>query len=164
MICHNNKCAASFDPTRYNQKYCTVSCRNYGKVRAWRNKQGHRCACGQYILPESSKCKKCSVEAIILFTKDLTLGDYQNLPSVKGRHPSWKNSHVRSFARVWNKSLDKQCRSCGYNKHVEMAHRKPIKDFLPTATLGEINSIDNIIPLCPNCHWEFDNGILASVV
>ena len=26
-----------------------------------------------------------------------------------------------------------------------------------SALLGEVNSEDNAIQLCPNCHWEFDN-------
>ncbi len=27
--------------------------------------------------------------------------------------------------------------------------------------MGEVNSKDNIIQLCPNCHWEFDKGLLS---
>ena len=26
--------------------------------------------------------------------------------------------------------------------------------------LAEINNIENIIPLCPTHHWEFDNGVM----
>lgn len=80
------------------------------------------------------------------------------MSSVKDKHPSWINSHVRQFARYWLNHLRLEpCRHCGYDKHVELAHIKPISEYSIDATLGEINSEENIIPLCPNCHWEFDN-------
>jgi hypothetical protein len=28
------------------------------------------------------------------------------------------------------------------------------------ATVAEVNADENIIVLCPNCHWEFDHGII----
>ena len=90
--------------------------------------------------------------------KDLTIGEYRHRVSVKGKHPSWLHSHIRSFARTWLKELkEKACAFCGYNKHVELAHIKGLKEFSDDALLGEVNSIDNVIQLCPNCHWEFDN-------
>lgn len=54
-----------------------------------------------------------------------------------------------------------KCAVCGYDKHVEICHKKAIKDFPDTTLLSEINSIDNLIALCPNCHWEFDNNLLS---
>lgn len=54
-----------------------------------------------------------------------------------------------------------KCAVCGYDKHVEICHKKAIKDFPDTALLSEINSTDNLIALCPNCHWEFDNKLLS---
>lgn len=47
--------------------------------------------------------------------------------------------------------------NCGYNKHYEVCHVKDIKDFDRDSTVYEINHADNLIHLCPNCHWEFDN-------
>jgi predicted HNH restriction endonuclease len=23
-----------------------------------------------------------------------------------------------------------------------------------------VNALDNLVGLCPNCHWEFDHGLL----
>lgn len=62
-----------------------------------------------------------------------------------------------------NKSLkDKytSCQRCSYSKHIELCHIKVIHTFDINSTLGEINSPDNLLILCPNCHWEFDNGLL----
>ena len=87
-----------------------------------------------------------------------TIGEYRQLSSVKGKHPSWVNSHIRNFARSWFKHLTKlPCAHCGYDKHVELAHIKAISEFKDTDLLSDVNSADNIIQLCPNCHWEFDN-------
>lgn len=52
------------------------------------------------------------------------------------------------------------CAICGYSTHIEIAHIKAVSDFEDSATIAEINSIDNLIALCPNHHWEYDNGIL----
>ena len=49
---------------------------------------------------------------------------------------------------------------CGYEKHVEACHIKPVKEFGMDALLSEVNSAENIAPLCPNCHWELDSGLL----
>lgn len=53
-----------------------------------------------------------------------------------------------------------KCIICGYSHYVEVAHKKPVSDFSDEATLAEINHIDNLMGLCANHHWEFDNGIL----
>lgn len=65
--------------------------------------------------------------------------------------------HGRSVVR----GRIKVCAYCGYDKHVEMCHIIPIRNFSKDATVGEINSSDNLIFLCPNHHWEFDNNLLS---
>lgn len=94
--------------------------------------------------------------------KELTLQDYWSKDSLKNLHPSSKNAHIRAQARSNFKDLiSKPCHNCGYDKHVELCHIKPIRDFLPTSKIKEVNSYDNLIQLCPNCHWEFDNGLIT---
>lgn len=95
------------------------------------------------------------------FIKSKTLKEYYDLPSIKDKHPSWRHSHVRVLNRSWNKELIKlPCSNCGYDKHVELAHIKAISSFPETATLGEINSPENNLVLCQNCHWEYDHDLL----
>lgn len=43
---------------------------------------------------------------------------------------------------------------------MEIAHIKAVSEFEESSTIAEINSIDNLIALCPNHHWEYDNGII----
>lgn len=63
-----------------------------------------------------------------------------------------KNKYMKSGRML-------SCAICGYNKHIEIAHIKPVSSFNDEATIGEINSIDNLIALCPTHHWEYDNGL-----
>ena len=64
---------------------------------------------------------------------------------------------VRSRARSTIKHLPKVCSKCGYDKHVECCHIKPISEFPLSTKISEVNSENNLILLCPNCHWEHDN-------
>ena len=52
------------------------------------------------------------------------------------------------------------CFVCGYTHHVQVCHKKAVSDFDDKALVKEINDIDNLVALCPNHHWEFDNKIL----
>ena len=52
------------------------------------------------------------------------------------------------------------CSICGYDKHSEIAHIKPVSSFDDNALIKDINNPDNLIALCPNHHWEYDNGLL----
>ena len=95
-------------------------------------------------------------------TKKLTLAEYWAKASVSGKHPSWKNSHIRALNRAWNRDLTElPCAVCGYAHHVELCHIKPLSAFPPTATVGEVNARENVIQLCRNHHWELDNGLLS---
>ena len=78
---------------------------------------------------------------------------------------SWQTarSSIQKDARITYQasSKPKQCIICGYDKHYEVAHIKAVSDFDGTALISEINNIDNLIALCPNHHWEYDNGLLT---
>lgn len=88
-----------------------------------------------------------------------TLKECQNKNSLSGKHPSWKSSYVRQACYSLNKAIkDSPCQFCGYAAHTELCHIKPVSSFDETATLNEVNHPDNILVLCSNHHWEFDNG------
>lgn len=107
----------------------------------------------------SGYCPECKNNFVSC--KNRTLGEYKQKLSVKNKHPSWMFSHIRIFNRNWNKHLTKlPCQKCGYTLHIELAHIRPISDFPDSATLAEINQESNILALCPNHHWEFDNSFI----
>jgi predicted restriction endonuclease len=93
--------------------------------------------------------------------KEMTLEQHLRRESIKDKHPSWKSAHIRNFNRSWNKDLlNLSCQVCGYKHHIELAHIKPISSFSEQDKLGVINDSSNILVLCPNHHWEFDNNVL----
>jgi predicted restriction endonuclease len=53
------------------------------------------------------------------------------------------------------------CKVCGYNKHIQVCHIKSVSSFNDDNLITDINSFDNLIGLCPNHHWEYDNGYLV---
>jgi hypothetical protein len=66
------------------------------------------------------------------------------------------------FCRTWNRDLTKlPCQVCGYSLHIELAHIKSVSSFDANTQLGIVNAPSNILVLCPNHHWEFDNGKLT---
>ena len=159
--------------SKTGRHFCSRSCSaTFNNVGVQRNPaKPYNCkACNEvYFLDYKHRrtvvCRKCSdngnkTNSDII--KELTLKEYRNKDSVKNKHASWKNSHIRNFCRSWNKDLQKQpCQNCGYSKHVELCHIKPVSSFSDDAKLKTVNSPDNLLILCRNCHWEFDHNLLA---
>lgn len=144
-----------------NPKFCSKSCSaSYNNTLYPKRKLKRKCSkCDNNVKSyRHTLCREHHEEYKNTKYKNKTIGEYRQLSSVKGKHPSWTNSHIRSFARSWLRHLTKlPCSICGYDKHVELAHIIAVSKFADTALLSEVNSEENIIQLCPNCHWEFDN-------
>lgn len=153
-----------------NKKYCSRKCATKSNNVLFPKRKTKK------------KCQKCNENAINYrhsfceihqkeylnnkpqYYQNLTLEDYWNKKSLSNLHKSSKNAHIRGLARSWFKDLTKlPCANCGYNKHVELCHIKPISSFDSCSKVKDVNSKTNIIQLCPNCHWEFDNGFLNLV-
>lgn len=149
-----------------NPKFCCKSCsamwtnKNYPKKKTKR--KCIQCS-GQVATYRDSRCPECKKKHIeeTENRKHMTIKEYINKDSVKGKHPSWKHAHIRGIARVQHKDILKlPCINCGYHKHVELCHIIPISAFDENTTLEIVNHKHNVIQLCPNCHWEFDNRLL----
>ena len=139
-----------------NPKFCGRSC-----AAKWTNKHypkrkkvnfPNTCEiCGVGIDYRSKRCVKCCG-----FLGDMTLKEaiYQK------HHKSSAFALIRTRARAEGKKLgfDKCCK-CGYDKHIEVAHIKPISSFSDEVMISVINARENIMPLCPNCHWEYDHNL-----
>ena len=146
----SQSCAATFTNKTHPKRKLVRTCVKCDKVIA-----NYRTT---FCLEHLAEYKMWSKESVKL----KTVGEYRNKESVKNKHPSWKHSHVRNLAKTWLKELRTlPCANCGYDKHVELCHIKGISQFDDNAVIGEINNEENIIQLCPNCHWELDNGLLS---
>ena len=67
-------------------------------------------------------------------------------------------THARNL--YMSSGLPRRCAICGYDKHVDVAHIRRVSSFSDETLIGEINSMTNLMPLCPNHHWEFDHDLL----
>ena len=70
-------------------------------------------------------------------------------------------SQIRYHGRnLYKKELSSLCcEKCGYDKHVELCHKQAISEFDKNTLVLEVNRRDNIMFLCPNCHWEYDHNL-----
>lgn len=117
------------------------------------------------LIPKRTKVIKCTkCDNVVHKNNTLCIDhfeEYNNkIETIKQQtKESTSNSRIRSLNRSWNKDLTlSKCIKCNYDRFVQLAHIKAVKDFSEDALLSEINSPLNVIPLCPTCHWEFDNG------
>lgn len=103
-------------------------------------------------IEKESVNKKEKFEFILSLTKKDLIEKHQIY--YKFRSVIRKHAHF-----IFNKHHKHQeCKICGYDIHVEVCHIKSVSSFGDDTMISEINSIDNLVGLCPNHHWEFDNG------
>lgn len=145
-----------------NPKFCSRKCSAIITNQIPKRKTNKKCSqCNNFVRHHRSKLCEYHYQ-FKMNIKNMTLAEYTERECIKKLHPSSKFAHIRGFCRSWNKDKTKlPCYNCGYTKHVELAHIKPIAYFKPTDKLGDINSPKNVVQLCPNCHWEFDNKLLS---
>ncbi len=131
--------------------FCSRKCATifFGKKRKTLPKMCNECG---KSYKRKATVKKCSV--CISRMKNRLL----NVKKKDTTHPKIR-SHARVIYFRTNKNAN-NCENCGYDKHIQICHKKNVSDFGDEARLKDINHIKNLIGLCPNCHWEFDNGLL----
>lgn len=106
--------------------------------------------------PKKKKIIKEKEEKVFLadsYTKKEIFEKYKNWQSAR----SSIRKRAQQTYEISNKP--KHCIKCGYNKYYEVCHIKSVSSFSDDTLISEINDINNLIALCPNCHWEFDNGL-----
>lgn len=108
--------------------------------------------------------KRCETLGLtVQFDKVIDIGS-KTKSELFSQRKNWQSarSAIRKHANeVFDENHPvRKCFICGYDKHVEVAHVKAVSDFSGDATVNEINNINNLVGLCPNHHWEFDNGLI----
>jgi hypothetical protein len=105
-------------------------------------------------------CTNCTSVRFI-FSSDPTVRELREYYK-DSKHSTGMQSYIRSNARsTYSQKVLPYCVNCDYTYHAEVCHIKPIHDFTDDSRLSEINSEANLVYLCPNCHWEFDNGLIS---
>lgn len=143
------------------KKFCNSSCFAKYNNQKRNNKKYYCQICGTEISSKSKKyCEKCrntlkrkSSTKLLQITKGEI---FKERGYFKARSCICKQARY-IFKR---ENEHPKCIVCGYDKFIEACHIKAVAEFEDTATLEEINNINNLVGLCPNHHKEFDNGLL----
>jgi hypothetical protein len=139
-----------------NPKFCSRTCAAQYNNRQFpkREKRKFFCRnCGAETEYRRQYCDSCS-------PKDGADWSKRTLAFVR----SFLDFHarIRQLARrtYSGSGNPQQCVNCGYSKHVQICHIRAIQDFPDDTPISVINSPENLVALCPNCHWELDHGLL----
>jgi len=158
-------CKTEFMQKATTDKFCSHSCSakfNNAKERNPGRKYGpakqpeklYYCKCGNIKPKTYHICKECTE------LKNLKVREKSQARPITGLFynsgDANRYSLIRTLARKYYIGTF-VCESCGYDKHVEICHIKAINSFDSSALISEVNADDNLVALCPNCHWEFDH-------
>ena len=155
--CKQTKSKNSFYKRKESKDGLRSECISCNKNSNNKHSQNKPCPqCGNLCWSKVGVCNNCKKANSYAEYEKLTLGD-----KTYNKHKYAKYSYVRYYAKRKANELGwKKCVNCEYDKHIKVCHIKPISSYGPDTLLTTINDENNLIPLCPNCHWEFDNGLL----
>jgi len=109
-------------------------------------------------LSKQKYCDSCRIKRVS-FTGLLTKKELYD------RRKNWQSAknaiRKHAYKIFYESGKKKECIVCGYSKHIEVAHIVSVSSFSDDTLISIVNHINNLIALCPNHHWEFDNGILT---
>jgi RNA polymerase subunit RPABC4/transcription elongation factor Spt4 len=152
------QCQEKISYEKRKNNFCNSSCAaTYNNLKTPKRKMQKTCKhCKSLIPNQYTYCQSCISDNKHLrgkkAIKDKTLSEI-----MYGNKRASVYGAVRHHAKYVLKERVNVCEKCGYNKHVEVCHKKPIFAFEPSTLISKINDSSNLILLCPNCHWEFDN-------
>ncbi|UFP95082.1 HNH endonuclease signature motif containing protein [Gloeobacter morelensis] len=140
-----------------NPKFCSKSCAASFNNKLYPKRQKHCKKCNILVPPGRHYCVECHPHY-----RDWSKSTLAEQKQIRKYQPY---SRIRELARTAykNSSKPKECCNCGYKKHYEICHIAAINSFEDLTPISIINSLDNLVALCPNCHWELDNGYLTLV-
>lgn len=139
----------------YKNNFCNKECRQDYMVK-W-----VECAtCDKRFKKRVSQIKKTANN----FCNKSCAATFNNSKFPKRKIPlHTKNfrERVRADQARLRQTLERNpCFRCGYSKHVDLCHIKAVSEFNENTPIKQVNSLSNLIHLCKNCHWEYDNGLL----
>jgi 5-methylcytosine-specific restriction endonuclease McrA len=143
--------------TTRNPKFCSRSCAaKLNNVLVPKRRFRGRCSvCNSPIPLRGKYCQEHKPN------KPLDRSQPINSVFRSRRHPMYRLNRLREDARrQYHMACPYRCVRCGYDKHIEVCHKRPLASFPGETPISVVNSLDNLVGLCPNCHWEFDHGLL----
>lgn len=158
-----NKCKYCNITIPIGRKFCSIS-----HSAKFNNKPRGVCKSCNTPIPKSNKfCKSCRnsgiKESLDKRSDWLYVTTIKDILSRNKKQPANNYRQIRDHARRFYLKSDKpkKCVICGYDLHFDVCHITGIKDFPENTKIIEVNSLNNLIALCKNHHWEFDNGYIT---
>lgn len=151
----NRSCAAKYNNKKYpkrkkiDNKYCPV--------------------CGGLKSKDSILCKKCRDKSNRSIG-DKELGYYIGYGENRKKYISSKCQDIRRDAKrtlMEDTTREKVCNYCKnheFDDILEVHHIKPISDFDEHTKISEINSLDNLVWLCPNHHTMLEKRLISLMI
>lgn len=114
------------------------------------------CECGR---PKSIIAERCLMCENKLRREKLLS---RTLQEIKDSTANKNNPYqlIRAQARrlLQESGRNPKCAICGFSEYVEACHIRAISSFPLDTKIEEVNSLDNLVYLCPNHHILFDRG------
>jgi hypothetical protein len=158
------------------KKFCDSTCSAYYNnakrisIRTDETKEEPCECCGKQLIRRINESKVkfkerrfCSRKCAIKMVKGWITGNpTKEHIFINGKNWQSSRSSIRKHATrvIRDSNVEMKCAECGYSNYVEICHIKSVSSFSKESRLEEINSLDNLVILCPNHHWEFDHGLL----
>jgi predicted nucleic acid-binding Zn ribbon protein len=140
-----------------NPKFCSRSCaaRQNNVLVPKRKPDGRCCVCRTPIPARQRFCPEHRPN------KPLDRSQPIGVIADRSDHPACRFARLRQDARrVYLAAFPYRCCRCGYDKHIQVCHKRALTSFSLDTPISVVNSLDNLVGLCPDCHWEFDHGLL----
>lgn len=142
-----------------NEFYCSVTCSTSKSALVTRK---NFCECGQFVGAGRKRCITCHqkwVKSVKCKSPELSAISSQTIKEIKLKAKMTWSARIRNHARKSYKfyGLPNACNVCGYDKIIQICHKKAISSFSDDTPISEVNAQSNLIGLCPNHHWEFDH-------
>jgi|SRR5579864_2441946 len=148
MICLS--CGKDTDNPRFCSRSCAATYNNHSSPK----RRKHCRHCGLRIHGRRTVCDSCNPSYVDWSTVTIR--------TMTAKRAYQVHSRIRELARKIYRDSEKPkcCIICGYSIHYEVCHITAIQDFPLDTLISKVNSLDNLIALCPNHHWEFDHATL----
>lgn len=159
MRCHY--CQKNFE-SYFPKKFCSRSCAaTFNNKHVIKRKKTKKCRkCKTLIASNYTFCPCCINKGYHLRGGKRLDGTRTIQESISKKNDANRYCKIRQHARKITSTRPQVCAVCNYNIHVECCHIKDIAGFPLETQLSIVNAPENLILLCRNHHWEFDNKIL----
>lgn len=141
-----------------NPKFCSKSCSAIisNKIPKRKKKLKICIICGIEVSNQRKYCDEHNPQKVNW--SKITIQDTTNTSSFNANR--YRKIRDNSRSKYLKSDKPKHCINCGYDKHFDVCHIKDIKDFDKDTPIAIVNDLNNLVALCPNCHWEFDKDLL----